>query len=172
MRIVGIFLVLFLTVSEVNSIKVFLIGGGANENSTLVFSELAKVVAGRPPQPKKCDDNWDTTKCPRIAIVTSAADDEATGNDAYSNDSQVMSYQTMMKNYGMNPRHITVHVDNYKTDSNISTPRGQNNLQIINQADVIYFNGGDQSRHVRSWLNDDETPNALLTALRTRVMKD
>jgi cyanophycinase len=83
-----------------------------------------------------------------------------------------MSYLTLMHNYGMSPKHVTVHIDNYKTDSNVSTPRGKANLQIIMQADVIFFNGGDQARHIRSWLNDDGTPNALLIAVRTRAISD
>jgi hypothetical protein len=157
---------------EISSIKVFLVGGGANENSTLVFGELAKVVVGRPPQPKKCSDDWNTTPCPRIAIVTSASADEATGNQDYSNDTASMSYLTMMHNYGMTPKHISVHIDNYKSDSDISNAKGKANLQIINQADVIYFNGGDQSRHSRAWLHDDGTPNDLLIALKARAQKD
>lgn len=137
-----------------------------------MFSALAKIVPNRPPQPKKCSDNWDTTICPRIAIATSAATDEATGNDAYSNDSAGMSYYTMMHNYGLSPKHISVHVDNYKTDSNTSTAKGKNNLQIINQADIIYFNGGDQAKHVRSWLKDDATPNDLLAAVKARAFNN
>ncbi len=65
----------------------------------------------------------------------------------------------MYKNYGLTPKHITAHIDNYKIDTDPSTSRGRDNLQIINQADIIYFNGGDQSRHIRTWLNDDGTPN-------------
>lgn len=78
----------------------------------------------------------------------------------------------MMHNYGMTPKHISVHIDNYKTDSNTSTSKGKANLDIINQADVIYFNGGDQAKHARSWLNDDGTPNALLIALRNRALNN
>jgi cyanophycinase len=83
-----------------------------------------------------------------------------------------MSYLTMMHNYGLTPKHVSLHVDNFRIDSNISTPRGKANLQIIMQADIVYFNGGDQSRHARSWLNDDATPNALLSTLKTRALND
>ena len=74
-----------------------------------------------------------------------------------------------MRNYGLTARHISVHIDNYKVDSDITTEKGRANLEIINQADIIYFNGGDQSRHVRCWLNDDATPNQLLQALKARA---
>lgn len=153
-------------------IKIFLIGGAVNENSTLVYSALAKVVPGRNPMPKRCDENWSTTTCPRVAMVTSAAQDEATGNDSYSNDTESLSYSTLLKNYGFVPKHISLHIDNYKTDSNLSTAKGMTNLQIINQADIIYFNGGDQAKHIRAWLNDDGTPNPLLIAVRDRLFKD
>jgi hypothetical protein len=67
------FLISIITILQTTSLKLFLIGGGSNENSTLVFGALARTVPSRSPMPKSCDDNWDTTKCPRIAVVTSAA---------------------------------------------------------------------------------------------------
>lgn len=75
----------------------------------------------------------------------------------------------MYSNYGLSPKHISVHVDNYKTDADVQTAKGKLNMQIINQADIIYFNGGDQSRHIRSWMKDDGTPNDLLAAVRARA---
>ena len=66
-------IVVILLIQYIATVRIFYIGGNSNENSTLVFSQLANVISGRPPQPKKCDDNWDTTKCPRIAVLTSAA---------------------------------------------------------------------------------------------------
>jgi cyanophycinase len=156
----------------VSPMKVFLVGGGANENSTLVFERLSKIVSGRSPQPKRCNEDWSTTTCPRIAVVTSAAENEAAGNDAYSNDSSSMSYQTMFRNYGMAPKHVSVHVDNYLKDADLTTLRGKANLEIISTADVVYFNGGDQSRHVRTWLKDDGTPNILLNTLKGRANSD
>jgi cyanophycinase len=83
-----------------------------------------------------------------------------------------MSYRTMYKNYGLTPKHITAHIDNYKIDTDPSTARGRDNLQIINQADIFYFNGGDQSRHIRTWLNDDGTPNQLLAVIKKRAFND
>ncbi len=62
----------------------------------------------------------------------------------------------------MAPQHLTVHIDNYKTASDLNTLEGQRNLDLIKNADVVYFNGGDQARHVRSWLYDNNSNNALL----------
>lgn len=41
--------------ASVFSLKLFLIGGAVNENSTLVFTPLSNVIPSRPPQPNKCD---------------------------------------------------------------------------------------------------------------------
>jgi cyanophycinase-like exopeptidase len=59
----------------------------------------------------------------------------------------------------MAAQHISVHIDNYLIDSNISNEKGQRNLDLLKTADVLYFSGGDQARHIRSWLNNDGTPN-------------
>ena len=40
------------------------------------------------------------------------------------------------------------------------------------QADIVFFNGGDQSRHIRSWLNDDGTYGGLMAALQKRAVKN
>jgi len=68
----------------------------------------------------------------------------------------------MFYTFGMTSKHVSVHIDNYVKASNISTAEGQMNLEIIKQADIIFFNGGDQAKHVRSWLNDNGTPNPIL----------
>lgn len=36
-------------------------------------------------------------------------------------------------------------------------------------ADIIYFNGGDQSRHIRCWLNDDNYPNPIFAVIKRKV---
>lgn len=66
-------LISLIIILKTTSLRLFLIGGGSNENSTQVFGALAKTISSRQPIPKNCDDNWDTTKCPRIAVITSAA---------------------------------------------------------------------------------------------------
>lgn len=101
--------------------------------------------------------------------MTSAAASEIDGNDAYSNDSDSMSYKTMFEKYGMSPAHVSVHIDNYKSTTNITTLQGKANLDLLTSADVVYFNGGDQSRHIRSWLNDDGSHNQLLLQLKSRA---
>ena len=148
------FLALFLLILTVHSLRLFLIGGNTNEKDTLVYQQLAGSIPDRPPQ-TKCDQNWNTTKCPRIAVATSAASNKSDGDDAYSNDTESMGYFTMFNLFGMSPKHLSIHRDNYKNDGNPATPEGAANLAILKQADIIYFNGGDQSRHIRAWLNDD-----------------
>lgn len=83
-----------------------------------------------------------------------------------------MSYKTLFWTYGMSPKHITLHRDNFRIHANTSTPQGKLNLEIVNTADIIFFNGGDQSRHVRSWLLDDASPSSLLLALKNRAMSN
>ena len=133
---------------------------------------MAKTVAGRKPLPKNCDQNWETTSCPRIAVVTSAAYDTAAGNDAYSNDTEAISYYSLFNLFGMVPKHISLHRDNYKIHGDPNTTEGMANLILISKADIIYFNGGDQSRHVRAWLNDDGSMTSLLKVIRERAMKN
>jgi hypothetical protein len=123
-------LVLVLTATA-SSLRLFLIGGNTNETAVLVYERLASSVPNRPPQPAKCDSDWSTTRCPRIAVATSAASSAADGEDAYSNDSESMSYKTMFSQFGMAPRHLTLHRDNYPTHGDSETPEGRNNLQIL-----------------------------------------
>lgn len=37
---------------------------------------------------------------------------------------------------------------------------------------MIFFNGGDQSRHARSWLNDDGTHNSLMRSIATKALNN
>ena len=106
-------------------------------------------------------------------MVTSAAVNEAAGNEAYSIDIPAgLSYRSMFLLYGIAPKHISIHRDNYQIHGDISTPQGQANLAILQTADIIFFNGGDQGRHVRSWLNDDASPSALLSVIKARAVKN
>ena len=43
-------------------------------------------MTGRNLSPNNCDENWQTTTCPRIAVITSAAASESAGNSAYTKD--------------------------------------------------------------------------------------
>lgn len=49
------------------------------------------------------------------------------------------------------------------------TYQGEVNYYIIARADIIYFNGGDQSRHVRCWFNDNKYPNTISALIKRRV---
>ncbi|CAM6003341.1 unnamed protein product [Sphagnum balticum] len=94
------------------------------------------------------------------------------GNDSYTNDTDSASYRTLFLQYGLAPQHISLHRDNYRTHADISTSQGKYNLDLINNADIIFFNGGDQAKHIRSWLNDDGSPNQLLKSLKERAIND
>jgi len=72
----------------------------------------------------------------------------------------------------MSPKHLTIHRDNYHIHGNVSTPEGAVNLEILQQADIIFFNGGDQSRHVRTWLNDSGHHSPLLVIVHQRASKN
>ncbi|MFM7857006.1 MAG: hypothetical protein ACKO96_35055 [Flammeovirgaceae bacterium] len=49
------------------------------------------------------------------------------------------------------------------------TYQGEINFYTINRADIIYFNGGDQSRHVKCWFNNNTYPNTISAQIRRRV---
>ena len=55
-----------------SSMRVFLMGGNMNDNDTTVYEALA-TSTNRKPSPDNCDSSWDSTTCPRIAVVTSGA---------------------------------------------------------------------------------------------------
>lgn len=69
----------------------------------------------------------------------------------------------------MAPKHISVQIDNYHQSTNLFTVEGYRNYAYIDMADVIYFNGGDQSRHIRCWLNDDNYPNPIFSVIKRKV---
>lgn len=72
----------------------------------------------------------------------------------------------------MAPKHIKVHVDNYKTAADPLTYYGDKHYGILSVADIIYFNGGDQSRHARCWFNDNGYPNPLFALIKRRVLNN
>lgn len=74
----------------------------------------------------------------------------------------------MFKQNGFTTKHVSAHIDNYKKAVNLSTAEGVHNLNILNQADIIFFNGGDQSRHARTWLLDDGTPSPMFSKIMSR----
>ena len=63
----------------------------------------------------------------------------------------------------MAPKHYDVNVGNYKESANTFIFKGYNYYVSLLQADIYYFNGGDQSYHIRCWLNDDGIPNPIFS---------
>ncbi len=74
--------------------------------------------------------------------------------------------------YGFAPKHVTGHVDNFRRTTDINNVDGQYNLEIVMQADVLFFNGGDQVRHARVWLNDDGSPNKIMKIIYDRALRN
>ena len=106
------------------------IGRNTDEKDVLVYQQLAASISSRPPQ-TKCDQDWSTTKCPRIAVATSAASNSSDGDSAYSDDTEGLGYFTMFNQFGMSPKHLSVHRDNYKIDGNPASAQGAANLAIL-----------------------------------------
>ena len=59
-----------------------------------------------------------------------------------------------------------MHIDNYEKTTDMNRAEGQANAEILKLADVIFYNGGDQARHARAWLNNDGTPNKLMQIVK------
>lgn len=153
--------------------KLVLIGGAITDNNTQIYNAIA-TETGKKTMPGNCSQDWSKTTCPKIAIVTSGAATSADGDDAYNNDvsSSALSYEHLYQKYGFAVKHVSVNVDNYKVDTNPTSENGQLNKQILEDADVVYFNGGDQARHARSWLNSDGSYNQLLNVIAQRYRED
>lgn len=58
---------------QTHPIRVYLMGGACVASSAGVFQGLASLIPGKVPMPGQCDPDWKTTKCPKVAVVTSAA---------------------------------------------------------------------------------------------------
>lgn len=155
--------------------KVFLMGGAVAETNASIYNAL-RAATGKDwsPNPKSfsnCSTDWATTACPKVAVVTSGAADLVTGDDVFNNDdptSGALSYYKLFEKWGFSPKHIELAVDNAAQGAYSKNPVGDANLAILNGADVIFFNGGDQSRHAAAWLKADGTDTPILAALRAR----
>lgn len=166
------YLLLSLLVWLACPVRIFLFGSILMYDNNPAYKRLA-LETGKPVRPEACQYDWQVTDCPKVAVITSACPDSDCGEEEYNiGDDEEAPTGPFFWKLGMVPRHVTVHVDNYEVAADPFTEEGQRNLEIISQADVIYFNGGDQSRHMRSWFNDDGTPNPLFSVLRNRVLKD
>ncbi|ODN02632.1 Cyanophycinase [Orchesella cincta] len=134
--------------------KVFLLGGATDDKSSSIYNALRKSTG-------KVN--------PTIAVVISAASSLAVGLEAYYEPDEVSkSYEQLFTDYGFQPSVVLLAQDNYNEGGNVSTQLGAQNIEIIRNADVVFFNGGDQSRHTRSWFNDDGSDSDILHELRLR----
>jgi cyanophycinase len=155
--------------------KVWLNGGAISQTNTGIFVNGLRQATGKNTtipninSTSNCDENWNTTPCPRVAIITAAALNQVEGVDKYTNDlNGTWSYANLFRRHGFAPKHILSHWDTYANNSVNTTTQGQANIAIINQADLVYVIGGDQSRLARTFLKDDGSDTALLAAIRTR----
>lgn len=155
--------------------KVWLNGGAIAQDNTAIFVAGLRQATGKNTNvpniasTTNCDTNWNSTPCPRVAIITAAAANQASGVDKYTNDlGTSWSYANLFQRHGFSPKHILSHHDTYAQNSSNTSATGQANFAIINQADLVYVIGGDQSRLARTFLNDDGSDSPLMAALRAR----
>ena len=148
--------------------KIFLFGSILQYDNSKAYEKIIQVV-GKPTR-KDCNKNWLTTDCPKVAVVTSACYDSQCGQDQYNiGDQEEAATGPFFESLGMVPKHVSVHIDNYQSTTDVLTQEGQKNYYIIAGADIIYFNGGDQSRHIRCWFNDNKYPNTISALIKRRV---
>lgn len=83
-----------------------------------------------------------------------------------------MCFKKLFNKYGCSPKHVSVHRDNYQKTTDLNTPEGQTNMQILKEADIIFFDGGDQIRHSRCWLTDAGTPIPMFQIIIDRAHAD
>ncbi len=155
--------------------KIWLNGGAVAQTNTSIFVDGLRQATGKNTtipnitSTTNCDENWNTTSCPRVAVITAAALNELEGIDKYTNDlSGQWSYANLFRRHGFAPKHILSHWNTYANNSVNTTTQGLANIAIINQADLVYVIGGDQSRLARTFLKDDGSDTALMAAMRTR----
>lgn len=162
--------------------KLFLSGGAYDDANVDLFVNGLRKATGRDAgfmpnlaSTSNCGTNWVTTACPRIAVITAAKESYATGLDAFQNDIPATStaslkrgYYNLFQTHGFSPKFITAHVDNSTVHASASTPEGQANIALINQADAVWFVGGDQAKIIRTLLTDTGADSGLAAALRAR----
>ncbi|MBC3807310.1 pre-peptidase C-terminal domain-containing protein [Undibacterium seohonense] len=156
--------------------KVWLNGGSiAQDNAAIFVTGLRQATGKNTTAPNinsttNCSTDWNTTPCPRVAVITASAVNQADGVDKFNNDTTTgaWSYYNLFQRHGFSPKHILNHHDTYVNNSSNTSTQGQANIAIVNQADLVYVIGGDQSRLSRSFLKDDGTDSPLLAAIRAR----
>jgi hypothetical protein len=70
------FVIALLLVSSL-SVKIFLFGGILVDDNNPAYKKLVEET-GKPVK-QNCDQNWDTTPCPKVAVITSACYDSQCG---------------------------------------------------------------------------------------------
>ena len=72
----------------------------------------------------------------------------------------------------MAPKHFNIQIDNYLKTTNVFDFDGYHYYFWAQEVDIIYFNGGDASRHIRCWLNDDYQPNPVFYQLKRKILNN
>lgn len=162
--------------------KLLLSGGAYEDGNTDLFVNGLRKATGRDTafvpninSTSNCGTDWAITVCPRIAVITAAKDSYATGLDAFQNDIPASGssplkrgYYNLFQTHGFSPKFITAHVDNYGVHASASTAQGQANIAILQQADAVWFAGGDQAKIIRTFLTDSGADSGIAAALRSR----
>jgi len=73
------FFILALLIVAGLSFKAFMFGGVLVNDDNPAYKELA-LATGKPTK-HNCDQNWETTECPRVAVITSGCPDSQCGHD-------------------------------------------------------------------------------------------
>jgi cyanophycinase len=164
------YLLLALLVFAISPVKVFLFGSVLVNDDNPAYTKLIEVV-GKPTR-TDCDQNWLTTDCPKVAVITSACPDSECGEEEYyiGDGDDEAATGPFFAGLGMAPKHIKVHIDNYRVATDPLTYLGEKHYSYLYDADIIYFNGGDQSRHARCWLQDNGQPNAMFALIKKRAL--
>ncbi len=157
--------------------KLFLSGGGYSDTNTDLFvnglRKATGIDTGTTPNlnsTSNCSTDWASTRCPRILVVTSASASSAVGVDAFQNDLlntngtvSKRGYYNLFQTHGFAPKHLNLHVDNFSTAAYASA-----SVALVNQADVVFFTGGDQAKIARCLFKDDGSDTPVAAALRAR----
>lgn len=120
------------------------IGGGTSEGNISYMKELIN------------------KEKPRIAILNSSRNDGATVyNDYYFGDLEFSSLEEYFTSRGFDPVFIPLAIDNAKHIAN------QPSLaELIKTCDGVFFQGGDQFKHIRALIKDDGRDTLIMQAIR------
>lgn len=157
-KILGLLLVFLLLSTNVRYFKIstkantngklFLMGGAVSDDNVEIFNALYQEAGG--------------TGSPIIAVICSAAQDLSSAQEAFYTDIPGhLSYYNLFKKYGFTPVFVPIAIDNYQTAA-----YDMNNVNLVRNAKVVFFNGGDQAKHARCLLKEDGSDTPLMEAVR------